>query len=378
MIIPKQTKQGQKFKARVKVNGRLLSKTFDTEKDAQAWIDTQRRRRGNGSFRYERVTIDMLFKLYKDSALNRGNAISSIEKVEGIFENHLKPYYQRFNLLNISIREHEKFLTYLREKDLNEDDDSDEEKHLGPETINRIRALISTMFNVAIRTQAFGEGIITYNPFLAVPKMRSMNKKLEFWTSDKVAAFLTSEEKSHYYPLWILMLNTGLRVGEAVALHGEQVDLKSGFIAVDRIWCTHSNGIRRETKGCRIRNVAMNKGVIQAIEPIYRDGLIFANEDGSPIRGDYVYKTLLKEACARAKVPFIGCHGLRHTFASNFVMNGGSLYDLQKILGHSDIKTTSRYAHFSMDHVRSTARIVEFVAGNVIHGNFARTTERGA
>lgn len=44
-------------------------------------------------------------------------------------------------------------------------------------------------------------------------------------------------------------------------------------------------------------------------------------------------------------------HVLRHTFASHFMMNGGNILVLQKILGHTDIKMTMRYAHFAPNHL---------------------------
>jgi integrase len=44
-------------------------------------------------------------------------------------------------------------------------------------------------------------------------------------------------------------------------------------------------------------------------------------------------------------------HVLRHTFASHFIMNGGSIVTLQKVLGHTDLKTTMRYAHLAPDYL---------------------------
>lgn len=44
-------------------------------------------------------------------------------------------------------------------------------------------------------------------------------------------------------------------------------------------------------------------------------------------------------------------HVLRHTFASHFMMNGGNILVLQRILGHTDIKVTMRHAHFAPDHL---------------------------
>ena len=45
-------------------------------------------------------------------------------------------------------------------------------------------------------------------------------------------------------------------------------------------------------------------------------------------------------------------HVLRHTFASHFVMRGGNILTLQKILGHSSLTMTMRYAHLSPDHLQ--------------------------
>ncbi len=50
-------------------------------------------------------------------------------------------------------------------------------------------------------------------------------------------------------------------------------------------------------------------------------------------------------------------HVLRHTFASHFMMNGGNILVLQKILGHSTIAMTMRYAHFSPDHLEDAVRL---------------------
>ncbi|MCP0863845.1 tyrosine-type recombinase/integrase, partial [Salmonella enterica subsp. enterica serovar Give] len=50
-------------------------------------------------------------------------------------------------------------------------------------------------------------------------------------------------------------------------------------------------------------------------------------------------------------------HVLRHTFASHFMMNGGNILVLQKILGHTDIKMTMRYAHFAPNHLEEALKL---------------------
>ena len=53
-------------------------------------------------------------------------------------------------------------------------------------------------------------------------------------------------------------------------------------------------------------------------------------------------------------------HDLRHSFASFLVNGGRSLYEVQKILGHTQIKTTQRYAHLSQDTLIDAANVVPF------------------
>lgn len=49
-------------------------------------------------------------------------------------------------------------------------------------------------------------------------------------------------------------------------------------------------------------------------------------------------------------------HALRHTFASHFIQNGGNILNLQKILGHSSLAMTMRYAHLAPDHLQDAVR----------------------
>jgi integrase len=62
------------------------------------------------------------------------------------------------------------------------------------------------------------------------------------------------------------------------------------------------------------------------------------------------FETVLQQAGIRD----FRFHDLRHTFASWYMMNGGDLYELAKILGHSNIKMTERYAKLSKQHITKT------------------------
>jgi site-specific recombinase XerD len=87
---------------------------------------------------------------------------------------------------------------------------------------------------------------------------------------------------------------------------------------------------------------------------------VFADQDGNSLKVDHYSGREFRTALNRAGLNRIRFHDLRHTYASNFMMNGGNLYDLQKILGHTKSDTTNIYAHLSPAHLSNAVKIVNF------------------
>jgi site-specific recombinase XerD len=86
------------------------------------------------------------------------------------------------------------------------------------------------------------------------------------------------------------------------------------------------------------------------------------------------------QLCHQAQVREIRVHDLRHTFASHYIMNGGSLTELQGLLGHSSPMMTLKYAHMSPGFLESRAKVVSF-STKVLHdknneNNFAGNSKR--
>jgi site-specific recombinase XerD len=65
-------------------------------------------------------------------------------------------------------------------------------------------------------------------------------------------------------------------------------------------------------------------------------------------------REVFEDLLNRAGIQEFRFHDLRHTFASWYMMNGGDLYELAKILGHSNIKMTKRYAKLGRQHIAKT------------------------
>jgi site-specific recombinase XerD len=75
----------------------------------------------------------------------------------------------------------------------------------------------------------------------------------------------------------------------------------------------------------------------------------------------HIYRRFHKAQAKAGLTNRIRFHDLRHSFASNFMMNGGNVFDLQKILGHTDIKMTMRYAHFTPDHLQTSIKYMNML-----------------
>lgn len=132
-----------------------------------------------------------------------------------------------------------------------------------------------------------------------------------------------------------ICLATGARWSEAEGLKGNQI--RAGQI------------IYVKTKGKKNRAVPITEK-LHAELPVSRKAHLLFKPCYSAFR----------KAMQRAGIDTPAgqlTHVLRHTFASHFIMNGGDILVLQRILGHTDIKVTMRYAHFAPDHLSEAIQL---------------------
>jgi integrase len=140
-------------------------------------------------------------------------------------------------------------------------------------------------------------------------------------------------------------LTTGMRIAEIFGLKWNDVLYKEELIAV-----------RAMLKGGKVRYVPMPRELsaeFRRYPAVLGEQRIFPPEPGARRerqRVDKSFETVLQ----LAGIEEFRFHDLRHTFASWYMMNGGDLYELAKILGHSNIKMTERYAKLAKSHIART------------------------
>jgi integrase len=158
-------------------------------------------------------------------------------------------------------------------------------------------------------------------------------------------------------PVWLknivtLALNTGMRRNELINLHWADVNLSNKYLIV-------RNTESFTTKSKAERVIPLNQNSLDVLRNIpTRSDYVFLNGNSQRIYPNYLsqcFRDLLVKLNIRDDRSF---HSLRHTFASWLVQKGVSIYEISKLLGHSDIRVTQIYAHLTPDNLRSAVELL--------------------
>jgi integrase len=225
-------------------------------------------------------------------------------------------------------------------------------------SVNREIALLRHLFNVAI-----DDGVVAVNPARGGPGMKAFKEKQRerFLAMPEVDALLgairariqkNQQDKTGKAKNWqylhaavMVALHTGCRKGEILGMKWEQIDWEKRSILLT------------ETKNGKSRRVPIDTMLLRELaEQRQRVGhdarLVFPSYDNA---GNVVplhdVKVSFGIALVDAGIANARFHDLRHTFASHYIMSGGDLYKLSKLLGHSDLKMTQRYAELSPAYI---------------------------
>lgn len=202
-----------------------------------------------------------------------------------------------------------------------------------PKTLNNELGYLNAVFNELRRTLQ-----INYeNPLDFVRPIKLRQNELSFLTIDEINELLQSlshSENKHVLLITKICLATGCRWGEAESLHARHVI--NGKITFT------------DTKNGKNRTVPISAELENEINN-HGTGQLFTSSI-----------TSFRRALARTNIELPkgqAAHVLRHSFASHFMMNGGDILTLQRILGHSSITMTMRYAHLSPDHLAAATEL---------------------
>jgi integrase/recombinase XerD len=134
------------------------------------------------------------------------------------------------------------------------------------------------------------------------------------------------------------LLDTGCRINEVIQLRVVQVDMDNLLLTVHG----KGNKERRIPFSAELRKVLFRYGQLKDKRGLH-SSFMFCSRTGSRLMYRNVYRDLINH-CKRVRITKrVHCHLTRHTFACHFMKNGGSIYTLSRILGHSSVSTTQIY-----------------------------------
>ena len=207
--------------------------------------------------------------------------------------------------------------------------EGEEAKGVGANMLNHELAYLSAVFNELKRLDEWAKD----NPLANVRKLKFDEAEMVYLLPDQIQALLKDLKARNSDAALIaeVCLATGARWGEAEALQAHQV--RHGLVHFSK------------TKSSKNRSVPICKNLGKRLS----SSLPFTS----------AYNTF------RRSVESVGIdlpdgqmtHVLRHTFASHYMMNGGDILTLQRVLGHATLAMTQKYAHFSPGHMAEVVNL---------------------
>lgn len=245
-----------------------------------------------------------------------------------------------------------------------------------PATVNDTHRVLKSALKYAVATRR-----MAYNPLDAVPAPPMRQQEKPRWTAAQLDAFLEQTAGNRWHPLWVTLADTGMRIGEALALRWSDVDEEAGIINLHQ--ALHYGSGQRHTGALKTKNserpIPMSPTVRAALARRKLDqkkervkcrdwqdtGLVFTQLNGTILVPSSVRDALMRQAGARGFPP-VTTHDLRHLFATRGARQRVHPNVMQKLLGHSHINITlGVYTHVEEEQLREAVdRLSERETGN--------------
>ena len=296
--------------------------------------------------------IEIWLEEYKKPTV-RGSSYLSIQNN---FKNSINPKLGKILLKDLKPIMIQKFINDLAKQGLTR------------ETIRKRHSVLLGALRQAIAENLISENAASY---IKLPKT-SEKKEIQALTVEEQEKFIEAAKDVTYGEVLILMLGTGLRIGEALALTWEDIDFEEGVLRVNKtvsIDIKGKNTINPPKTKASNRTVPLIPSIIELLKGLKKElaekklffgeqfnelNLVFylkLNENGGGImNGHCVRHTAIKKIREKTGLINLTPHVLRHTFATRGLESGIELRVMQELLGHSNFKmTTDLYTHVLPD-----------------------------
>ena len=283
--------------------------------------------------------------MFEELHVKVNNAPSEQRNKRAVIRDYIKPYFERLgdpDARDVTVTHClglQAELTRAKQKA-----GTRKGKPLSNSRINKIMDTVKTLFNWLIRLEEYG---IEKSP-MRREKVRHLDVR-EYeavtWTGEQLLRFadVCRRREPHWLGFYVLAANTGMRLGELIALIWSDVKLDEGYIRVQR---SNWRGQEKGTKGKRNRSIPLTEPLVEFLrerKTECKGPRVFTTVEGHDLTENSVRKPFYR-VCRAAGLPHIRIHDLRHSFATLIHEQGTPLDVVQKLLGHSTILMTMRYA----------------------------------
>lgn len=294
------------------------------------------------------VTLDDYFKdfIKNREKQTKGN---TIYQYKSVYQNHVSKPLGKRKVKDIERREGLELQDTIS-------------KNISIGVANRVLVLLKNILNAAVTDE-----IIQRNPLASIKPIKEQKtqatKTIHKALSEHEQELILQEMKEnnyHYYEFFCLSLATGMRAGEIVALTWHDIDYKTNVIHVTKTLSKTKDGKNifgsPKTKSS-IRDIPINPTIKKILAGQKKKYFLNCQANGTPIDeriflspyGCIPTQKQLNRALSKAiaslnkqghKINNITCHGLRDTFATRYIEQGGNPQTLKAILGHSSLAMT--------------------------------------
>lgn len=210
--------------------------------------------------------------------------------------------------------------------------------------------------DIADLSSAFSWGIsknyLITNYCQNIKKPKIIEKIPTFFSENGLNRLLAVVENRDLKDLIRFAVNTGLRQSELISLQWRQVNFRDNYLILDNTFTV--------TKSKKVRTIPLNLNALQILteRQIGNQSDYVFTYLNLPIKQQFIshkFKKLIKNTTLNSRLNF---HSLRHTFASWLVQRGVSIYEVSKLLGHSDIRVTQIYTHLKPENLRNAVELL--------------------
>jgi site-specific recombinase XerD len=297
-------------------------------------------------------TIDELVGLYEMSNIAEGKSSKTIAWYRDMltsFSRFLKTMQYPSDSSGFSIDKVREYIIYLRDKPKFEGHPHTpaQTESVSPRTVQcHVRSL------KAFSSWLYAEGYTSENRLKNIRLPKAPALVIEPLTPEEIKKVSASINKksatgARNYAIFATLLDTGLRASEAAGITLGNLNLHDGFIKV-------------MGKGSKERIVPIGKYVQMTLwsyidkvrpEPHSQEyNNLFLTCSGKPITVNAI-KLMFSRLAVSSGVERLHAHLCRHTFAINYLLNGGDIFSLKEILGHTTLEMVNHYLHFTSSQI---------------------------